>query len=58
MAGLGVAAVGWPLINQMNPAADTLALGLEGAGVEANAGMSSPSFLHTLFAGSRTAALA
>lgn len=26
MAGLGVAAVGWPLINQMNPAADTLAL--------------------------------
>ena len=26
MAGLGAAAVGWPLINQMNPAADTLAL--------------------------------
>ena len=26
MAGLGAAAVAWPLINQMNPAADTLAL--------------------------------
>ncbi|CAN5290240.1 ubiquinol-cytochrome c reductase iron-sulfur subunit [soil metagenome] len=27
MAGGGVAAVAWPLVNQMNPAADTLALG-------------------------------
>ena len=26
MAGLGAAAVAWPLIDQMNPAADTLAL--------------------------------
>lgn len=26
MAGVGAAAAGWPLINQMNPAADTLAL--------------------------------
>ena len=26
MAGLGAAAVVWPLIDQMNPAADTLAL--------------------------------
>ena len=26
MAGLGAAAVAWPLIDQLNPAADTLAL--------------------------------
>ena len=26
MAGIGAAAVAWPLIDQMNPAADTLAL--------------------------------
>ena len=26
MAGIGAASVAWPLIDQMNPAADTLAL--------------------------------
>ena len=28
MAGIGAATVAWPLIDQMNPAADTLALGM------------------------------